>query len=137
MLNQHEAGMLPLTILQSMCLLMILNIQIAHPQLAVPVQFSAHCSARCLVPMLHSKLNTHVRSKLKRQDQYLSQIDAQGRSLYLHAICLSSPSLHKSKFKIKRQYDKKKTFRHVSRCTTTTNNDRLLQLESCNMTDIV
>jgi len=113
MLNQHEAGMLPLTTSQSMCLLMILNIQIARPQLAVPVQFSAHCSARCLVPMLHFKLNTRVRSKMKRKDQYLSQVDAQGRPLYLHAICLSSPSLHKRKFKIKRQYGKE----NIQTCT--------------------
>ena len=39
MLNQHEAGMLPLTTSQSMCLLMILNIQKAHPQFVVLVQF--------------------------------------------------------------------------------------------------
>jgi len=33
-LNQHEAGMLTLTASQSTCLLMILNIQKAHLQLA-------------------------------------------------------------------------------------------------------
>ena len=49
-LNQHEAGMLTLTASQSTCLLMILNIQKAHPQLAVLFQFSIHCNARCLAP---------------------------------------------------------------------------------------
>ena len=63
MLNQHEAGMLPLTTSQSMCLLMILNIQKAHPQFAVLVQFSVHRNARCLAPMLHSKLHKCVRSR--------------------------------------------------------------------------
>ena len=61
-LNQHEAGMLPLTTSQSTCFLMILNIQKAHPQLTVLVQFSVHNNARCLVPMLHSKLHKCVRS---------------------------------------------------------------------------
>jgi len=62
-LNQHEAGMLPLTTSQSMRLLMILNLQKAHPQFVVLVQFSVHCNARCLAPMLHSKLHKCVRSR--------------------------------------------------------------------------
>ena len=62
-LNQHEAGMLPLTASLSTCLLMILNIQKAHPQFAVLVQFSVHRNARCLAPMLHSKLHKCVRSR--------------------------------------------------------------------------
>jgi len=67
-LNQHEACILPLTTSQSTCLLMILNIQKAHPQLAVLAQFSVHCNARCLAPMLHTKLHKCVRSRLKRHN---------------------------------------------------------------------
>ena len=66
-----------------------------------------------LGPYVTFQINTSVRSKLKRQDHYLSQVDAQGRPLYLHAICLSSPSLHKRKFKIKRQYGKE----NIQTCT--------------------